>query len=155
MRRLGLLILMLLALGAPAQALAEDPPARANLPEIEEEVMCPICGTLLSLSHAPAAERQRVFIRQLIAQGKTKDEIKDALVDEYGGQVLAMPRNQGIDVWAYAVPAIGFGLGTLGVIWAVFTWRRRRPAGGDDPPVERPSGDEAERLDRDLDRFDL
>ena len=40
--------------------------------------MCPICGTLLNLSHAPAAERERVYIRKLIAQGKSKDEIKDA-----------------------------------------------------------------------------
>jgi cytochrome c-type biogenesis protein CcmH len=155
MRRFGVLLLLLLTLVAPAQAIAVDPPVRANLPEIEDEVMCPICGTLLGLSHAPAAERQRVFIRKLIDQGKTKEEIKDALVAEYGGQVLAMPENRGIDVWAYLVPLIGFGLGIIGVIWAIFTLRRRRSDRDEDRPEKAPSGDEARRLDDDMARFDL
>lgn len=155
MRYFGVLLLMLVALAGPTQALADDPPVRANLPEIEDEVMCPICGTLLGLSRAPAAERQRVFIRRLIAQGRTKEEIKDALVAEYGGQVLALPENRGIDVWAYVVPVVGFALGLIGVIWAIIAWRRRRPGPGDGPPEQRPSGEEAERLDRDMARFDL
>lgn len=131
-------------------------PARTSLPEIEDEVMCPICGTLLSLSHAPAAERQRVFIRELIDQGKTKEEIKDALVAEYGGQVLAMPENRGIDTWAYLVPAIGLGLAAVGVVWTVVRWRRRRDgAEGPEPgDGEEPGGDD-DRLDRDMARFDL
>lgn len=136
-------------------------PARTSLPEIEDEVMCPICGTLLSLSHAPAAERQRVFIRKLIAEGKTKDQIKDALVAEYGGQVLAMPENRGIDVWAYLVPVIGFGLAVAGVIWTVIRWRQRKDD-GDAPDVpDRDSGagpgsdPDSERIDRDMARFDL
>ncbi|MDQ2623339.1 MAG: cytochrome c-type biogenesis protein CcmH [Actinomycetota bacterium] len=141
--------------------IASAAPTRTSLPEIEDEVMCPICGTLLSLSHAPAAERQRVFIRKLIAQGQSKDQIKDALVAEYGGQVLAMPENRGIDVWAYLVPVIGFGLALIGVIWTVVRWRQRRDGGdGSDPSGPGPgtspdgAGDE-DRLDRDMARFDL
>ncbi len=154
MRRLTTLIVLLLALAGPALANAEQAP-RASLPEIEDEVMCPVCGTLLGLSHSPAAERERVYIRKLIAQGKTKDEIKDALVAEYGGQVLALPENRGIDVWAYAVPVIGFGLAALGVIWAIIAWRRRRPGPDDEGPGETPSGEDADRVDRDMARFDL
>lgn len=156
MKRLGVLLALLTLLAAPAVSFSADPQPRANLPEIEDEVMCPVCGTLLGLSHAPAAERQRVFIRKLIAQGKTKEEIKDALVAEYGGQVLALPENRGIDVWAYAVPAIGFGLAVLGLIWALIAWRRRRPDRNDGgPDSEKPSDDETERLERDMARFDL
>lgn len=139
----------------PSQAVAQKPQPQASLPEIEDEVMCPVCGTLLGLSHAPAAERQRVFIRKLIAEGRTKDEIKDALVAEYGGQVLAMPENRGIDVWAYAVPAIGLGLAVVGVIWAIIAWRRRRPDAGKEPEIDSPDPDEKDRLDRDMARFDL
>jgi cytochrome c-type biogenesis protein CcmH len=155
MKRLAVLTMLLCALAGPGLAIAADPPVRANLPEIEDEVMCPVCGTLLGLSHSPAAERERVFIRKLIAEGKTDDEIKDALVAEYGGQVLALPENRGIDVWAYAVPVIGLILGALGVIWAIIAWRRRRPGPDDDPPEDGPTGEEAERLDRDMARFDL
>lgn len=162
MRRLGLLLMLIGALAAPGFALAgsapaqtADPQPRASLPEIEDEVMCPVCGTLLGLSHSPAAERERVFIRKLIAQGKTKDEIEDALVAEYGGQVLAMPENRGIDVWAYAIPVIGLVLGLLGVAWAIIAWRRSRPDPEDEPPEEAPSPEEDDRLDRDMARFDL
>ena len=160
MKRFGLALLILLALtgagfaaAGPAGAANVEP--QASLPELEDEVMCPVCGTLLGLSHSPAAERQRVFIRRLIAQGKDKEEIKDALVAEYGGQVLALPENRGIDVWAYAVPVIGFALAAIGVLWAIIAWRRRRPDDRDQPPAERPSQDEESRLDEDMAHFDL
>ena len=77
-----------------APALAAEP--RASLPDIEDEVMCPICGTLLELSEAPQAERERVFIRNLIAAGATKEEIKDALVAEYGEEVAGAARGRGL-----------------------------------------------------------
>ncbi len=153
MRRLAILVTLLLAFAGPAMAGAAEP--QASLPEIEDEVMCPVCGTLLGLSHSPAAERQRVFIRKLIDQGKDKEEIKDALVAEYGGQVLAMPENRGIDVWAYAVPVIGFGLAAVGVIWAIFAWRRRRPGPDEESAESGTSREEDERLDQDMARFDL
>ena len=153
MKRFGLLAVLMLALAGPSLAGAADPPARASLPEIEDEVMCPVCGTLLGLSRSPAAERQRVFIRRLIAEGRTKEEIKDALVAEYGGQVLAMPENRGIDVWAYLLPVIGFGLALLGIFGAIIAWRRRPD--DRDPPEGGLTRAEDERLDRDLARFDL
>ena len=155
MKRAGILLLFLLALGGPAMAMADDPQPQASLPQIEDEVMCPVCGTLLGLSHSPAAERERVFIRKLIAQGKTDEEIKDALVAEYGGQVLALPENRGIDVWAYAVPVIGLVLGLIGVIAAIVVWRRRRPDRGNEKPEAAPSPEEDDRLDEDMARFDL
>ena len=54
--------------------------------------MCVACGTALNISQAPSADRERAFIRRRIAEGLTKDEIKDALVAEYGPKVLAEPR---------------------------------------------------------------
>ena len=50
--------------------------------------MCVECGTVLSVSNSPVALQERQFIRDQIAAGKTKDEIKAALVDEYGEEVL-------------------------------------------------------------------
>ena len=58
--------------------------------------MCPICGTALNLSGAPQADRERAFISQPDRGGaSTKEQIKDALVAEYGTEVLAEPRKSG------------------------------------------------------------
>lgn len=140
----------------PASAPAATP--QTTLPEMEDEVMCPICGTLLNLSHAPAAERERVYIRKLIAQGKSKDEIKDALVAEYGPQVLALPDDKGFNVFAYLIPFLIFIVGGLIVLFAVIAWRRNRnrddgPDGKD--PDSGPKGQDSDRLDEDIASFDL
>ena len=153
MKRAFAALAILIFLAGPNLSLAAEP--QASLPQLEDEVMCPVCGTLLGLSHSPAAERERVFIRKLIAQGKTDDEIKDALVGEYGGQVLALPENRGIDVWAYAVPVIGLVLGLLGVIAAIIVWRRRRPDDDEREDAPAPTEAEEDRLDKDMARFDL
>lgn len=132
-------------------------PVRANLAQLEDEVMCPICGTLLGMSRAPAAERQRVFMRRLISEGKTNEEIKDALVVEYGPQVLGLPDDDEINFFVYLVPLIGLILAVIGVFWAAIRWRRSR--GPEDPaaggPSSEPGGSEAARLDRDLAEYDL
>ena len=74
---------------------ADGAEPKTSLSDIEDEVMCPICGTSLQLSQSPQAERERAFIQDLIGQGATKDEVKDALVAEYGPEVLATPDTEG------------------------------------------------------------
>jgi cytochrome c-type biogenesis protein CcmH len=141
------------AASMPAGAGAQQ----ATLADVEDEVMCPICGTLLELSNAPQAERQRALISRLIAAGETKAEIKDALVAQYGNEVLALPEGSGFNLSAYLVPAIGFVLAVLALAIGVARWRRagRRRSGPQPPADGGPKGEEAERLDADLARYDL
>jgi len=130
---------------------------QTSISDVEDEVMCPICGTLLELSESPQAERERVYVKRLIAEGKSKAEIKDALVAEYGRQVLALPGGSGFDLSAYLVPAVAFALALAGLVVGVRRWRRA----GDDadgpspPPASGPRGEDAERLEADLARYDL
>jgi len=136
----------------PAGAAAQQ----ATLSDLEDEVMCPICGTLLELSNAPQAERQRALIDRLIAAGETKPEIKDALVAQYGSEVLALPEGSGFNLSAYLVPAIGFFLAAVALAIGVARWRRAGGRSGPRPPTDAgPKGEEAERLDADLARYDL
>src|SRR5687768_16472459 len=79
-------------------AVAASP--RTSLPDIEDEVLCPVCGTPLNQAQAPQAERERAMIRTLIAQGKTKPQINRRLVDEYGPGVLATPEPSGFSLAA-------------------------------------------------------
>ncbi len=144
-------IALLLAMAGPASAASQQP--KASLPDIEDEVMCPICGTLLELSESPQADRERVFIRRLIATGKSKQQIKDALVAQYGEEVLATPQGSGFDLSAYLVPILAVIVAAIALIFGVRRWRRSERGKTPEPPP--PSGADAERLDSDLARYDL
>jgi cytochrome c-type biogenesis protein CcmH/NrfF len=143
--------LALLAVAAPAASAAP----KTNLPDIEDEVMCPICGTLLELSESPQAQRQRVFVSRLIAAGKSKAEIKDALVAEYGQEVLALPRGSGFDLSAYVVPAVAFAVAAVALAIGVRRWRQQGQAPAPGPTTSGPEGEDARRLEEDLARYDL
>jgi cytochrome c-type biogenesis protein CcmH len=154
MRRAALCLMLLAALvGAPPSADAAQ--SRASLPDVEDEVMCPICGTALNLSEAPQAERERAFIRRQIARGRTKDEIKDALVREYGPDVLATPEGKGFDLTAWIVPGAGILLVGLALIVGVRRWRRRGAEAAREPEPEPLEPDDEQRLRSDLARYDL
>jgi cytochrome c-type biogenesis protein CcmH len=148
----ALLALTMLAL-APA-ATAATP--RTSVSEIEGEVMCPVCGTLLELAESPQALRQKAFISRLVAEGRTKEQIKDVLVAEYGNEVLALPQGSGFSLSAYLVPVIAFVVAIVALALGVLRWRRAGgPPGRDGAPVDGPSAEDAERLDADLARYDL
>ncbi len=136
-------------------AVAAPPPVRqVEISDIEDEVMCPICGTLLELADSPQARREKAFIAHLIAAGESKAEIKDALVNEYGSEVLALPEGSGFDLSAYLVPVIAFVLALVGLAIGVGRWRGR---GGDGsgPSAGPPGEEDSERLDADIARYDL
>jgi cytochrome c-type biogenesis protein CcmH len=146
----ALLAATLLAPGAAAAT------PQVTQSEIEGEVMCPVCGTLLELAEAPQAQRQKAFIARLIAAGKSESQIKDALVAEYGEAVLALPRGSGFNLSAYLVPIVAFLLAAVALAIGVRRWRRGGGAGGGrgDGPTG-PSDEDRERLDADLARYDL
>jgi cytochrome c-type biogenesis protein CcmH len=149
---------VVLVAAAAALLAAAPPEPRTTLPDVEDEVMCPICGTALNLSGAPQADRERAFIRRQIAAGKTKEEIKDALVAQYGTEVLAEPPKSGFDLTAWLVPAAGILLAAVAIAIGLRRWRR---AARDDEDAQPPDSEQplepadAERLDADLARYDL
>ena len=156
-RLLGLAAAAVLAVGAPAAAAAGCP--KTTLGDVEDEVMCPVCGTPLALAtDAPQAKQQRAFIADMVDSCRSKDEIRAALVAEFGEGVLALPDDEGFNLAAVLVPGLAVLLGGAGVVVASLRWRGRRrepderavlagPAGGD------PS--DSERLEADLRRYDL
>jgi cytochrome c-type biogenesis protein CcmH len=147
-------ILLATALAAFASpALAATP--QTSLTDVEDEVMCPICGTLLELSESPQAGRQKAFIAALIVEGRTKEEIKDALVAEYGEEVLALPKGSGFNLSAYLVPVVAFVIAIVALAIGVARWRREDPPPGSEPSTDGPSGEDAERLEADLAKYDL
>jgi cytochrome c-type biogenesis protein CcmH/NrfF len=149
--RAALVAVAVAALLAPAAMAAQ----RASLTEIEKQVMCPVCGTLLQLAESPQAQREKAFIRRLIAAGKTEAQIKDALVAEYGNEVLALPKGSGFSLSAYLVPIVAFIIAIVALAIGVLRWRRSGKGDGAAAPTDAPRGEDAERLDADLARYDL
>lgn len=142
-----------LVLAAPAAA-APAPQTTTNA--IEAEVMCPVCGTLLELAESPQAKREKVFVARLVAEGKSKAEVKDALVAQYGPSVLALPKASGFDLSAYLVPILAIAIAVPVLAFSVLRWRRSGREG--EPPASdggAPQGEDAERLEADLARYDL
>ena len=154
-RAVVLLLLAAALVAAPAAAAADCP--QTTLADIEDEVMCPVCGTPLALAtEAPQAIQEREYIERLIADCRTKDEIKSALAAQFGDAVLALPGDSGDDdlgdVLVYVVPAVGIVLAAGGIALAMTRWRR-----GGRPRTES-AGDGAERdrrLQADMERYEL
>jgi cytochrome c-type biogenesis protein CcmH len=140
-------LMLLLALTGAAQ-----PQPQTTLPDVEDEVMCVECGTALNISQAPVADQQRAFIRDRIADGMTKDEIKAALVREYGPDVLAVPEERGFGVTWWLVPAALGALALLGVVLLSRRWRGS--TAGPAAPAAAIDPEDARRLDADLAAFD-
>lgn len=134
-------------------AVAQEP--QTTLPDVEDEVMCPVCGTTLELaSDSPQAIDERETIRDLIAEGFTKEEIKDELVAEFGPEVLAEPSTEGFDLAAWLVPGIAVLTGAALAFVAVRRWRGASIAhSANSAPQPDESVEDRERLDEDLRRY--
>ena len=143
--RVLLALVLLLSLTA-----AVEP--KTTLPDVEDEVMCVECRTALNISQSPVADQERAFIRERIADGMTKKQIKAALVDAYGPDVLAEPERKGFDLTAWLVPGALVALAALGVVVLARRWRRTTVPAPDDGPDLDP--DDARRLDAELTAFD-
>lgn len=138
-----------LLLVAPATA-SEQHPTPA---ELESELVCPVCETTLDSSDAPIARLMKARIRERIAAGDTKSEIKAYFVDQFGDGVLAVPPRKGFDWIAWLLPLGGLAIGAVGV--GVLAWRWSRRSDDDrgeaealDPVLEQRLDDELERYER-------
>jgi cytochrome c-type biogenesis protein CcmH len=146
MRRAGLALVVVLLVAATAGTAAAA--GRPTVSDLEDEVVCPTCGTTLDMSTAPIADRMRAFIRARIAAGDSKQEIKDALVAQFGQNVLAEPPKRGFDLLAWLLPIAGLLSAAAIVGYATWRWSRRPEAEEQlDPEDER-------RLDDALARYE-
>jgi len=129
-------------------ASAAGPP---NAADLESELVCPVCETTLDQSTAPVAQKMKTFIRVRIAAGDTEQEIKDALVAEFGPAVLAKPPKGGFGLLAWLLPLAALIAGAIAVAVLLRSWSRRRAPPDDaqalDPELERLVDEELARFD--------
>lgn len=147
LRRLVALALLVLAvLPVAASALSVN--------EVARELRCPTCNAPLDTSNSPAANDMKRFIQARIAEGWDKDRIIDAMVDDFGDQVLATPPKSGFNLVAWVVPAAVALLGLIMIPFLTRAWARRR-TGSDAGAVPEVSPEDRARIDAELRRLDL
>ena len=131
--------------------LAAKPQPKASQADLEGEIMCPVCSTTLDQSDSPIARRMKADIARRIAAGDSKKEIEDALVAEFGQQILASPPKKGFNLLAWILPFVALFGGALVLGLLAWRWSRNRepspPAAQLSPALER-------RVDEELARFD-
>jgi cytochrome c-type biogenesis protein CcmH len=147
------LLLALMMAGAPVTALAASCP-KTTVADLEDEVMCPVCQTTLALAReAPLAKRERAFITELVRGCKSKQEIKQALLDQFGPTVLALPQDKGFDASVYVLPIVGGVAAAGAVAFMLLGWRRRGRRDRTIAPRRRSTRSEDLLLEAELDRL--
>src|SRR4051795_5776707 len=141
----------------PAALASEQHP---TLNELENEVMCPVCGTVLAQSDSPAAKAIERDIRARIARGWTKSQIKDSLVANYGEEILASPPKHGFNLLAWLLPLAGLAAAAVVLGVAAWGWARSRADPAGSAPLTSPNGHGSidpeleRRVDEELARLD-
>ena len=123
-------LLLLIVFGTSTKAFAQDgEPTDDDVNKIAKQLFCPVCeSTPLDVCPTEACRQWRELIRQMLAEGKSEDEIINHFVTQYGVRVLNEPPNR----WAsYLVPAVAFLAGAFLLFRGFRMWIK---------PIETESG---------------
>lgn len=142
-RGLGACILSLMLLGVAhareAQPLADNPAQEAQMMRIAAELRCLVCqNQTVADSHSGLATDLRQHIRELLAQGKSEQDIKDYMTQRYGEFILYRPPVSP-STWLLWFGPAALGLAGVGVLaWVLIRRQRMAPQAfePDTPDVE-------------------
>ena len=115
----GLVATLLLALAGTALAIDtekafDDPALQARYEQINRELRCLVCqNQTIADSNATLAGDLRREVREMIAAGKTDDEIRDFMIERYGDFVLYRPRMTASNFLLWAAPVLLLLLGVF------------------------------------------
>jgi cytochrome c-type biogenesis protein CcmH len=134
----AMLAMLLLAVPALAPAIDserafDDPVLQQRYENINRELRCLVCqNQTIADSNAGLASDLRREVRELIAAGKTDDEIREFMIERYGDFVLYRPRMTAQNLLLWAAPILLLVFGVIAALRVI----RRRAAEADDESVE-------------------
>jgi cytochrome c-type biogenesis protein CcmH len=124
-------------LAIDTQPAFDDPALQQRYENITRELRCLVCqNETIADSNATLAGDLRREVREMIAAGKTDDEIRQFMIERYGDFVLYRPRLTPINFLLWAAPALLL----LGGAFAVVRVVRRRAAEADIDPAGPEAG---------------
>ena len=117
--------------------------------EIESELKCPVCRSQsVRTSRSFMAEDMSRRVRQMVAEGKSKEEIRDYFVARYGDYIVLAPRKEGFGWTVWLLPfALVLG-GAATIVAIARRWKARPPPAAPTPPSS--SSTWMQRLEREL-----
>ena len=142
------LVLLLVLLAAPAQAVGVDPklpdPAQETRARaISRELRCLVCqNQTIADSNAELAADLRGQIRDQIAQGKSDAQIVDFMVERYGDFVLYRPPVKGTTLFLWFGPLVLLFAGGCGL----FVYLRKRRGAGESDALSEDERNKARML---------
>jgi cytochrome c-type biogenesis protein CcmH len=109
--RAGLAALLLACggqtLAIDTEAAFDDPVLQQRYEAINRELRCLVCqNQTIADSNATLAQDLRREVREMIAAGKTDDEIRVFMIERYGDFVLYRPRMTAQNFLLWAAPAL-------------------------------------------------
>lgn len=123
---------------------------------IDQRLMCPVCpAETIDQAQVPLARQMRQTVRQMLAQGATRQEILDFFAERYGQDVLASPPKSGFNLVAWVFPPVGVVAALVAGLLALRSMSARKSQGSGITPQPSPTdaGDlepYLEMVDRDL-----
>ncbi|CAN5860323.1 cytochrome c-type biogenesis protein CcmH [soil metagenome] len=124
-------------------------PAQEELAEeIESTLKCPVCRSQsVRTSRSFMATDMSLRVRQMVAEGKSRQEIQEYFVARYGDYILLSPRKQGFGWTVWLLPfALVLG-GAVTIVTIARRWKERPPHDTPPPPS---ASTWARRLEREL-----
>lgn len=146
-------ILISLAVAGTAQAQEGGPGTVTDddVNRVAKQLYCPVCENIpLDVCGTQACEQWRQLIREMLAEGRTDQEIKTYFVQQYGDRVLATPPARGLNWLVYIIPPAAFLAGAFVLYRAFRAWRQSDPEIPAETPPETPQDEYVARLEEEL-----
>ena len=103
----GLFALAGAALAIDTERAFDDPVLQERYERINRELRCLVCqNQTIADSNATLASDLRREVRELIAAGKSDEQIREFMIERYGDFVLYRPRMTGSNLLLWAAPVL-------------------------------------------------
>lgn len=107
---------------------ADDKEISDKAREIEDNLIAPCCWSQPVSQHdSEAAQQIRKEVPEMVAAGKSRDEIMNYYVAKYGERILATPRPRGFNTLVYILPWAALILGAWFLIVLLKKLRTHQP----------------------------
>ncbi|SUZ50961.1 uncharacterized protein METZ01_LOCUS3815 [marine metagenome] len=104
---------------------------------IDRMIMCPVCpAETIDQAQVEISFQMRAVVREMLVEGKDRDEILEFFVDRYGKDILAAPPKTGFNLVAWLAPIGGVGAALVAVALILRSMSRQRPVLATARPIQ-------------------